>query len=284
MGEDTQQRDGVADTDDTLTTSDAPSATAASTSNPAADAAADEVLVTPQTPDEPPPPLRLVRQQLRRMAPWATAIIALTLVGMLALLFADSHPTDAAVRPTPTATPAPTITPAPTATPVPIDGFQFYRDPANHYIIQYPLNWMVSSDNTSQGIEFCDDCNNPGYIVQVNTPSNLGDVGPPPNQNTAADWVTYALNGLASHLQSGTLTTLGPQTPIVIGGDVWQSGGAVVSDSSGGTRFRVQVYATVYDGKPYILVLSTTDDRFTAGTIQFFGPMLQSFEFVTQTP
>src|SRR5262249_6259303 len=160
----------------------------------------------------------------------------------------------------------PTVTPAPTATPVPIDGFQFYHDPANHYTIQYPLNWEVSSDNTSQGIEFCDDCTNPGYIVQVNTPSNLGDVGPPPNQNSAADGVTYALNGLASHLQSGTLTPAGTQAPIVIGGVVWQSGGAVVSDTNGGTRFRVQVYATVYEGKPYILVLSTTDDRFTAGT------------------
>jgi hypothetical protein len=221
---------------------------------------------------------------VRRIAPWAMAVIALILVSMLALLFADTHSTNAAVRPTPTVTPAPTATLAPTVTPAPIDGFQFYRDPTNHFVIQYPLNWEVSSDNTSQGIEFCDDCTNPGYIVQVNTPSNLGDVGPPPNQSSAADWVTYALNGLASHLQSGTLTVQGPQQPIVIGGVVWQSGGAVVSDSTGGARFRVQVYATVHEGKPYILVLSTTEDRFTAGTIQFFGPMLQSFEFVQQTP
>lgn len=218
------------------------------------------------------------------MAPWAAAMIGLILVGMLTLLFADTRTIDAAVRPTPTATPSATATPAPTATPVPIDGFQFYRDPANHYVIQYPLGWFVSTDNTSQGIEFCDDCNNPGYIVQVNTPSNLGDVGPPANQNTAADWVTYALNGLASRLQSGTLTTEGPQPSITIGGVVWQSGGGLVTDSSGGSRFRVQVYATVYGGKPYILVLSTTDDRFTAGTIQFFGPMLQSFTFVTPQP
>ena len=260
MGEDTEQRDVMVEPGETPIASKNPSTPIASN----------------QAPDEP----RLVR----RIAPWAMAVIALILVSMLALLLADTHSTDAAVRPTPTATPAPTITPAPTATPQPIDGFQFYRDPANHFIIQYPLNWEVSSDNTSQGIEFCDDCTNPGYIVQVNTPSNLGDVGPPPNQSSAADWVTYALNGLASNLQSGTLTVQGPAQAIVIGGVVWQSGGATVSDSSGGARFRVQVYATVYEGKPYILVLSTTEDRFTAGTIQFFGPMLQSFEFIEQTP
>lgn len=231
-----------------------------------------------------PPALRYIRRQIPRIAPWAMATFALILIAMLTLLFTDTHAIDAATRPTPTATPAPTATDAPTATPAPIDGFQFYRDPANHYIIQYPLGWVVSSDNTSQGIEFCDDCTNPGYIVQVDTPSNLGDVGPPANQNSAAGWVTYALNGLASRLQSGTLTPLGEQQPITIGGVVWQSGGGLVTDSNGGARFRVQVYATVHDGKPYILVLSTTDDRFTAGTIQFFGPMLQSFEFVTQAP
>jgi hypothetical protein len=245
---------------------------------------ADNEQVTASRQANIPPALRYIRRQIPRIAPWAMATSALILVAMLTLLFTDIHAIDAATHPTPTATPAPTATEAPTATPAPIDGFQFYRDPASHYIIQYPLGWVVSSDNTSQGIEFCDDCTNPGYIVQVDTPSNLGDVGPPANQNSAAGWVTYALNGLASRLQSGTLTPLGEQQPITIGGVVWQSGSGLVTDSNGGARFRVQVYATVHDGKPYILVLSTTDDRFTAGTIQFFGPMLQSFEFVTQAP
>lgn len=237
----------------------------------------------PPTPED-SPVAPAFRQRLSRVAPWVMATFTVILIGMLALLLADTRTTDAAVRPTPTATPAPTATPMPTSTPAPIDGFQFYRDPTNHYIVQYPLGWTVSSDTTNQGIEFCDDCTNPGYIVQVNTPSNLGDVGPPANQNTASAWVTYALNGLASRLQSGTLTPLGEQQSITIGGVVWQSGGGLVSDSGGSVRFRVQVYATVYEGKPYILVLSTSEDRFTAGTIQFFGPMLQSFQFVPQTP
>lgn len=282
MGEGIDAREGIVDVDKTPRESSAPDNTSG------AEATTDEARQTPETPETPeatsPPVMRYLRQQLPRIIPWAMTTIALIIVGMLALLLADTRTTDAAVRPTPTTTPAPTVTAAPTATPVPIDGFQFYRDPSNHYIIQYPLGWVVSSDNTSQGIEFCDDCNNPGYIVQVNTPSNLGDVGPPPNENNAAGWVKYALNGLASHLQSGTLTPSGAQQPIVIGGVVWQSGSGVVTDSSGGASFRVQVYATVYEGKPYILVLSTTEDRFTAGTIQFFGPMLQSFEFVKPTP
>lgn len=274
MRDGTKELGGASDMGDAPGVSSTPVETSGtSTSVEAEGATADERQVITQ-------PLGYMRQQIPRIAPWAGAVIALVLVSVLALLLADTRTTDAAVRPTPTATPSPTATALPTMTSSPIDGFQFYRDPTHHYIIQYPLGWVVSSDNTTQGIEFCDDCENPGYIVQVNTPSNLGDVGPPANQNTAADWVKYALNGLASRLQSGTLTPLGEQQPITIGGVVWQSGGALVSDSGAGTRFRVQVYATVYEDKPYILVLSTTDDRFTAGTIQFFGPMLQSFEFV----
>lgn len=276
MGEGTDVRDGISDAGDVSGENTAITQTSEAK---AETAGSSQTSTTAQ-----PPTARYFRQRFSRIAPWAMALTGLILVGMLALLLADTHTSDAAVRATPTATPAPTATLAPTPTPVPIDGFQFYRDPANHYIVQYPLGWVVSSDNASQGIEFCDDCNNPGYIVQVNTPSNLGDVGPPANQNTAAGWVTYALNGLSSRLQTGTLNTLGPQQPITIGGVVWQSGGGLVTDGSGTVRFRVQVYATVYEDKPYILVLSTTDDRFTAGTIQFFGPMLQSFEFVPQTP
>ena len=266
MDEETERRDGLASSGEPAT-------------------AADSANVGQWTSVEPPelPAVGNARQRLARLAPWAGALLALVLVGMVAMLFADTRTTDAAVRPTPTATLAPTATPAPTMTPPAIDGFQFYRDPTSHYIIQYPLGWVVSTDNASQGIEFCDDCQNPGYIVQVNTPSNLGDVGPPPTQNSASGWVTYALNGLSSRLQSGTLKALGEQQAITIGGVVWQSGGALVTDPSGAASFRVQVYATVYEGKPYILVLSTTEDRFTAGTIQFFGPMLQSFEFVKQT-
>jgi hypothetical protein len=277
MDERTEQRDGIASSGDA---SAPPGATVTNAGKDAGKDAATED-ARPAS-DEAPPMLRAVRQRLPHLAPWAGAVLALILVGMLAMLFADTRTTDAAVRPTPTATAAPTATAVPTITPTAIDGFQFYRDPSDHYVIQYPLGWMVSTDNASQGIEFCDDCQNPGYIVQVNTPSNLGDVGPPPNQNSASGWVTYALNGLASRLQSGTLTVLGEQQPITFGGVVWQSGGALVTDASGSASFRVQVYATVHEGKPYILVLSTTEDRFTAGTIQFFGPMLQSFQFVKQ--
>ncbi|MEO7001140.1 MAG: PsbP-related protein [Ktedonobacterales bacterium] len=46
------------------------------------------------------------------------------------------------------------------------------------------------------------------------------------------------------------------------------------------TCIRVEVYATVYNGRPYIITLLASDDRFAAGSIEFFQPMLQSYEFL----
>ena len=46
------------------------------------------------------------------------------------------------------------------------------------------------------------------------------------------------------------------------------------------TCIRVEVYATVYNGRPYIITLLASDDRFAAGAIEFFQPMLQSYEFL----
>jgi hypothetical protein len=57
---------------------------------------------------------------------------------------------------------------------------------------------------------------------------------------------------------------------------------ADASTSAPQTRIRVQVYATVYNGRPYIINLFAADDRFSAGLTQFFNPMLQSFAFLPQ--
>ncbi|HEV8193464.1 MAG TPA: hypothetical protein VGP82_18535, partial [Ktedonobacterales bacterium] len=68
------------------------------------------------------------------------------------------------------------------------------------------------------------------------------------------------------------------QLPVTIGGQAWQTGGLLVTGSD--PSICVQVYATVYNDKPYIITLSAYNDRFTAGNIEFFTPMLKSFQFL----
>jgi len=57
---------------------------------------------------------------------------------------------------------------------------------------------------------------------------------------------------------------------------------APASGCSTGSCLQVVVLATVYHGKPYIISLLSSSDRFEAGDIEFFQPMLNSFAFLPQ--
>ena len=93
MDERTEQRDGIAPSDDTN------AMTGATGTDAGSDATAEDA--QPTADESLPPMLRAMRRRLPHLAPWVGAVLALILVGMLAMLFADTRTTDAAVRPTP---------------------------------------------------------------------------------------------------------------------------------------------------------------------------------------
>ena len=251
-----------------------------------------------------------------RTAPWVVAVLAVILVSTLLLMLADTQRIGTSATPRPTPTHVPTATVAPTPSPTPADGFQYYVDHTNQYLIQYPLGWVT--DELNPGIQFSDDENSPGYQVQIVPASTATAIGPSANASDASAWVNYALDNLekrlpqnsyarvlgSAPLQTGTPTpssgtpvatatptpaaTATPVSascalsslPVIIGGQAWQTGGLLVTSSD--PAICVQVYATVYRDKPYIITLSAYDDRFTAGNIEFFTPMLKSFQFLPQ--
>jgi hypothetical protein len=242
---------------------------------------------TPSETDEPmdtlpdhavrqPQPLPRRRRRLTLLAAGAACLLALTLV----LTLADAGRTSAGHAPaTPTATvrPTPTVTPIPS--PTPMLGFQVYVDRADGFLIQYPTTWVYSL--VSPGVQFDDDANNIAYEVQVLVPGDATSVGPSTTPDDASVWVTYEMSTLSKQFQGSFQQVPGPAPAATIGKQLWQSGVALIT--VGQTRIRVQVYATVYLGKPYLINLLAVDDRFDAGTIQFFTPMLQSFEFLPST-
>lgn len=226
-----------------------------------------------------PPRLRYSR----RISLMAAAGVLL-LVVILLTLFADAghastrtvhtpHPTP--IRPTPTATAIPS--------PTPMLGFQIYTDHSDEFLIQYPHDWVNAPANP--GIEFTDDVNNPAYIVQILMPGDATSAGLTSQRDDASVWVDYELNNLEKLYQGNYQQVPGPAPSATIGNVVWQSGVALFTSGTGANqaRVRVQVYATVYNGRPYIINLLAADDRFSAGTIQFFTPMLQSFKFLPPT-
>jgi hypothetical protein len=69
---------------------------------------------------------------------------------------------------------------------------------------------------------------------------------------------------------------------VTIGGQTWQSGTAVFDVQQ--LHSRVQVYATIFEGKPYVITLLAPDASFTAGERQYFRTMLATFQFLDSTP
>jgi hypothetical protein len=219
------------------------------------------------------------------------SVIAVTLAALALLL--PSLIASTARRPAAQVAPTqaqPTATAS--ATPTLIPGFQFISDAGDGFTFQAPKNWTCAE--TNPGIECRDDANAPNYKTQVQLPGDWTVPGGQPNGDDASPWVNYALNAFSETPGQIFERVPGPTSTVVINGVRWQTGGGLISvdTSSGATgsgstptatppiHIRVQVYATIHNGKPYLIALYSTDDQFTAATKNYFGPMLGSFQFI----
>ena len=187
----------------------------------------------------------------------------------------------AAQRNTGSSTPLPAVTATPSPSPTPQTGFLVYTDKTNGFLVQYPQTWSVDS-TASPVTQFSDDSNETGYVMQVALPppSALPDSNSDPAKATT--WVNYELNIFAQKYPQNFILLDSGVTTREIGGVVWQSGAGLITNNSSGIH--LQVYATVYQGKPYLINLLSAQDRFSAGTLEFFDPMMSSFAFVSAAP
>jgi hypothetical protein len=219
------------------------------------------------------------RRGLSLIAALAGFLIVVALLVFLTDAGHTTNGTTARIHPTATATPSPTATtiPSPTA----MLGFKVYTDLPDNFVLQYPNGWVFHPIEPNLGVEFDDSDTNSSYTMQLLVPGPATTPGTGASVDDASAWVQYEMDRLAT--VPGTLQReTGPIPARTIGGAVWQSGIARISQET--TVIRVQVYATVRNGKPYIINVLAADDRFTAGSQQFFEPMLGSFQFLTPTP
>jgi hypothetical protein len=217
--------------------------------------------------------------------------LLVALVVVAASLIPGNHPKGAVAQhpaPTATATQAPTPTPTMTATPgmALMPGFTLYRDPTSGYALQYPGTWPKPSTDPNLGVQFSDasNLNSARYVVQVNQPDPLTSgvaIGPDPN-TAAANWVNFELTNFQQTEEAHGFTFTrgpGPIPTVLIGGQQWQAGAAVVSGQN--LTLQVHVYATIHNGKPYVINLLAGADGFATGQQTYFAPMLNSFQFAT---
>ncbi|HZC08072.1 MAG TPA: PsbP-related protein [Ktedonobacterales bacterium] len=217
----------------------------------------------------------------RTLTPRATLIVALVctlIASSLLFALADSgHITaEGQIANTPTAATA-TATASPTVAAL---GFQLFTDRSDGFTIQYPNGWIASPLNP--GMQFADDSNETGYAMQVALPSASTLPNPPKNVSDPAAWVDYELSYLQSKYPQNFERLSDGQSTRVIGGITWRGGVGLITNNSSGIR--VQVFATVYHGQPYIINLLAVSDRFSAGVIEFFNPMLNNFAFTSTSP
>lgn len=228
--------------------------------------------------EQPVPPghQRRGRPPRRRNASLLVAGAVCALAVMLLVLLADAGRTTASTtQVTPTPTPSPTATVTPFPSPTPMIGFKVYMDTADGFVIQYPSTW--ESKPLNPGAQFDDDPIDTAYQLQVLVPGFATSAGPTGSPDDASVWVNYALDTLSRENQSSFQVEPGPCTNTILGPG-WQCGIGDITQNQ--TVIRVEVNATVHNGKPYIIAELASADRFSAGNQAYFWPMERSFQFL----
>lgn len=173
----------------------------------------------------------------------------------------------------PTPTPAPTNTPMPTPsptaipTPVPDAGFVWCGPTCTSYgfSTEYPNNWQPGAQPATSATQFVD----PAML----TISATFKTPPEATTNTAGALVDADLANFPGN------TPLAAQTTSTISGETWVTSVVMYPNATTQQVMRVAVYATVHQGKAYIIELQAPNDQYDAIYAQFFASMLNKFQF-----
>jgi hypothetical protein len=222
----------------------------------------------------------LIPRRRRRPVFIFSSIVILVLV--LVLFITDvGHITSApatAHQKIPTATTVPTATLTAIPTPTIRSGFQIFIDTTDGFLLQYPVGWTHRLSNP--GAAFTDDAVNTTFEMQVLLPSDSAAAGLSGNPNDPTSWVNFAMQSFATQYASDFQQDAGPLPAATFAGVTWQTARGLISDHVSQVSIQVQVYATIYQGKPYIISLYAAAGVFSLADKIFFHPMRESFEFL----
>ena len=185
---------------------------------------------------------------------------------------ATSVPTPTlAPNPSPTSAPSPTPTPSPTfiPTPTPDAGFTLCDTTcsSNGFSVEYPNGWTQNTTADSTGTQFTNPAQS-DELAAFKTPGTT--------TSNAGQLVNNDLGNYAS--QPGyNAPTPTPSSNATIGGENWSYQIAYYQLNNQTTR--IEVYATVHQGKAYIIELQALDSTFDTVNTQYFERMLGRYQF-----
>lgn len=219
-------------------------------------------------------------------------VFAIITVGAVGTLFAlkgtnntQSTPTvvvQATATPTPSPTPSPlpspTPTPSPTAVPTPTPDANFSwcdtQCTQSGYQIEFPNSWSqgATQNGNGPGIQFTD-------TVAASTDTIYAAVKTPSTSATSASDLLTAdeanFSGQAGYQGKQSLPS------VTIGGENWNA--EVLYYQLNNQTEQVNLYATIHQGKGYVIELQAAQTQFSSINSQYFGLMLTSFQFVAPT-
>jgi zinc-ribbon domain len=171
--------------------------------------------------------------------------------------------------PTPTTVPSPSPTPSPTLTPTPDTGFTLCDTTctSNGFSVEYPSAWLPKTTNASTGMQFTN-ASQADEFAAFKTPGAT--------TMNAGQLVNTDLNNFSS-LQGYIAPTPTPSSNATIGGENWSY--QIAYYQLNGQAVRIEDYATVHQGKAYIIELQAFDSQFDAVNAQYFERMLVRFQF-----
>ena len=205
----------------------------------------------------------------------AVGITTFALLNRLTAKQATALPTVApTIVPTVVPTAVPTIAPTTIPTAAPDAGFAWCGANCTQYgfTTEFPLGWQGMPAPNSQGLQFTNPSIQNVY-ASFKTPGATGDAPP-----------VVLMNDVQSTFGSQpdyAIPTLPPAANATIGGAAWYAIATSYNDNQN-QLIHVEVYATVYQGKAYIIELQApqTNDQFDSVKQQFFVNMLVKFQFL----
>ncbi len=218
------------------------------------------------------------------------AILAVVAFGAIYLLRGRSSQRTSVPTPVPTSIPTPTVIPSPTptpvatATPTPIPSPTVAPTPApdanfswctsacttNGFIVEFPNGWNQGQTSDKTGVQFLNP-SSPDAYAAFKTPGAT--------TSTANALITNDLTNFTSQPGYAAPTTTDNQT---IGGTNWTF--AIAHYTLNSQVERIEVFATVYQGKAYIIELQAAESQFDSTYYPtYFQKMINSFQFQQST-
>lgn len=181
---------------------------------------------------------------------------------------ATTAPSPTPTPATPTPVPSPTI--APTATP--FAGYTWCGTScsSNGYVVQFPMGWNQGATQDNTGIQFLNPAQQDEYAA-FKTPGTTTSTA---DALVSTDLQTNFASKPGYTPPTGTQST-------TIGGVTWVY--QIATYQLNNQPEQIEVYATVYQDKGYVIELQATSSQFSTVNTQYFATMIGSFQFNQST-